>query len=138
MPAPAHALATPSILIEERWPLVWVHVVSKPTDEEVEFLLSEYERFIATQANYGIAINTAPGVRQTHAQNRRTGDWMKQNRAAYEGRLRCLAFVSTSPMMRFALSMVFLIQPLTVPYSVVASEDEAEAFLRRHTSAIEG
>ena len=57
---------------------------------------------------------------------------MKSRRAHYEGRLKGMAFVSTSAMMRFGLSMIFLIQPLTVPYVVVASEVEAEAFLRGH------
>lgn len=121
-----------TIQIEDRETIVYIRYLSTPSDRDFAALLGAYEELYSTRDAYGIALATMPSARQTTAQNRRTGEWMKSRRAHYEGRLKGMAFVSTSAMMRFGLSMIFLIQPLTVPYVVVASEVEAEAFLRGH------
>ena len=126
-------MSQPSIQIEERWPIVWVRYHAVPTDEEVEHVLSAYERYMRTRADYGIAIVT--NLRHRAAQARRMGQWMKENHTHYEGRLKAMAFVSTSALLRFGLSTVFLIQPLTVPYAVVSTEAEAAEFLLSHTSS---
>jgi hypothetical protein len=126
---------TPAIVIEERWPIAWIRYRATPTDLDVEELLGRYEGFYRNNPKpYAIAIATAPGARQTAAQNKRTGLWMKEHREHYEGRLRAMAFVSNSAVMRFALSSIFLLQPLTVPYRVVGTDDEADAFLRPLTT----
>lgn len=124
-----------NIELQERWPIVWVRYLDIPTDEEIEALLERYRHYFTHHRGYGISLISNPGARQTAAQNRRTGEWMKENRAHYEGRLRAMAFVSESSIMRFGLSMIFLIQPLTVPYTVVSNEADAESFLTKALAA---
>lgn len=118
-----------NIAVDATGPIVRVRYLATPDDDEVETLLVMYEELASSRECYGIALATTPSARQTTAQNRRTGEWMKHNHARYEGRLRGMAFVSTSAMMRFSLSVIFLVQPLTVPYVVVANDDDADAFL---------
>ncbi len=118
-----------NIAVDATGPIVRVRYLATPDDDEVETLLVIYEDLASSRECYGIALATTPSARQTTAQNRRTGEWMKHNHARYEGRLRGMAFVSTSAMMRFSLSVIFLVQPLTVPYVVVANDDDADAFL---------
>jgi hypothetical protein len=61
---------------------------------------------------------------------RRMGQWMKDTDAVTRELVCGAALITTSTTFRFLLSSVFLIKPMSCPYTVCASLVEADRFLR--------
>lgn len=76
----------------------------------------------------GVVIDTRLADNPTAAQRRRQGEWMRQHRKAIADSTAGIAFVIDSAVLRFALSSVFLVQGMPVPYHVTGQLDEALAW----------
>src|SRR5207248_8930518 len=61
---------------------------------------------------------------------RRMGLWMKETDAVTKELVYGAAIITVSTTFRFLLSSVFLVKPMSCPYTVCASLDEADRFLR--------
>jgi len=101
-----------------------------------EQTLADLERYIAHYNEVHkagkpyIGINWMKRYTRDRELARRMGQWMKDTDAITRELVRGAAIITASTTFRFLLSSVFLVKPMNCPYTVCASLDEADRFLR--------
>jgi len=115
-----------------RWPIVVAELEGKPSDDDVgEYLRGLRQLLDEEPRTRGVLIvDLTRAAPATSEQRKRVGEWMRQHRDALAVRGLGSAFVIPSPVFRFVLSSVFLIQRPPMEYTVVATLAEALTWAR--------
>lgn len=109
--------------------IVFSRFDGEQTVADLERYIDLYNEVLKADKPY-IGINWMKRYSRDRDLARRMGRWMKDTDAVTK-RLVCgAAIITTSTTFRFMLSSVFLIKPMSCPYTVCASLEEADRFLR--------
>ena len=99
------------------------------TDEDFAGYLHELEVLIeARTAEFGLFVTEADARMPSHRHVWRQAKWLERHKGNMV-RLRKIAFVMPSPLLRGALLAVFKFQPSPVDYAVFRDEAEALGWL---------
>jgi hypothetical protein len=110
-------------------PVVFTKFDGEQTLEELDAYFGKMDAVFARRQPYYSVTWLKKYARSTE-QTKRTAAWFKERDAAIRDLCIATAIISTSAAFRFALSAVFLIKPITGPYTVCATFDETLTFGR--------
>jgi hypothetical protein len=111
------------------WPLVFTRFEGSQTVEEVDAHFAQMESVHARKQPW-VNISLMSGYTRDPRVMRRVAQGMKRTQEAIRAHCLAVAMVAPSAGFRFMLSSVLLIQPMSCPYAVCASLDEAWGFVR--------
>jgi hypothetical protein len=109
--------------------LVFSRFDGEQTLAELDRYIGRYNDVLKAGKPY-IGINWMKRHTRNRELARRMGQWMKDTDAVTKELVCGAAIITTSTTFRFLLSSVFLIKPMSCPYTVCASLSEADRFLR--------
>ncbi len=113
-----------------RWPIIVVELEGKPSDADLDEYLGELTALLHQDERGVVIVDMTRARPSSPEQRKRIGEWMRTHRAELAARGVGAAFVIASAMFRFVLSSIFLIQRPPMPYTVVATLDEAIGWAR--------
>jgi hypothetical protein len=105
----------------DMWPVVFWVFDGVQTDEDVEFYLSTLNMLHSRKEPF-VTISLMRKFQSNRQHLSRVAEWIKRDQASGVTYNIAAAMISTSPLFRFALSSLFLIQPLQTPYRVFAEQ----------------
>jgi hypothetical protein len=118
-----------TIEIDDRpWPIVLLTSRGSSDDATFAEFLERLGELHRQPAPFSIVWDARAAGRSDPAHVAAQGRWLRENRDVVRARLAGIAFVFSSPIHRFVMSGVFLVQRLPTPYTVWASLDEARAW----------
>jgi hypothetical protein len=102
------------------WPLLTVAFEGKNSTQDIEAYLARLSDYLRRGEKHVVildarGLNTAP----TLEQRQRQVVWIQANLSALRQRSLGNAFVITSPFIRLAMNIMYQLQPLPTPYTVV-------------------
>ncbi len=114
-----------------------LRVVMRGHVSEAEFdrFIDDMESAYRSHARVGWLVDVRELKHIPIAHSLRLANWMKEHRSIVEAQCAGVALVTNGPILRFALSAIFLIQPMPCPYVVERSMDEARDWLRARASS---
>ena len=98
------------------------------TDAAFEAFLGDLDVIYQRRKRFVFVLDASRMPDVSVPQRRRQAQWMKENEALFRRYLIGVAFVFSSPALRFVLSSIFLMRPLPVPYTVCSTQEEALAW----------
>lgn len=105
-------------------------VFDGPVDlDEFDGYLRQLEQWMAAGVAYGLIYDTRTAAIPSRSIRVRKGEWLKVNRARLEELATPIAFVIENAAMRFVLSSIFVLGPMTRAYSVVSTVEQAHAYI---------
>lgn len=118
----------------EMWPVVFWVFDGVQSDEDMDFYFTKLDEIHARKEPFGsIAI-----MRKFHSNRKhlmRVADWLKNNKKTTADYNVAAGMVTSSPLFRFVLSSLFLIQPMQVPYRVFADTPDAVSWVSEQMKA---
>jgi hypothetical protein len=114
---------------ESRWPLVILAFDGIPTDKEFEAYLSQMLLFFHRRERHGYVVDTRRGGLLPRGQRQRQGEWLKEHKELITLYSTRTAIVMTSPVLRFVLATIYLIQPPFVPTEIFSTMEQATAWV---------
>ncbi len=108
--------------------IVFSRFDGEQTASDLERYIDKYNAVLAAGKPY-IGINWMKRYSRDRDLARRMGQWMKDTDAVTKELVCGAAIITASGAFRFLLSSVFLIKPMSCPYTVCASLEEAARFL---------
>lgn len=115
---------------DSSWPLVYITLSGSPDEAQFNGVMAGLDRIIARAEVHGVIFDARTAESPPRHFRQRQTDWIKQHQAELARFSRGIAFVFQSPVMRFVLSSLLLVQSLPMPYCVCATPEEALAWLR--------
>jgi hypothetical protein len=119
-------------LDDSRWPLQVVRFVGSATLRQHEQIMEEMTVRLRRRERHLSLIDLSRGGIPTAEQRQRYVAWIQKNEALMSEVLLGMALVITSPAMRLAVSTVFHLKPLPVPYFIASWELDAAAWSIAH------
>ncbi len=111
----------PAQFDDNQWPLVVVRMLGADSNADVEAMLAGLARRIA-RGRCAVVFDTSqmihPALAQAQENVRLEGQWLRARQSLLRTNLLGVAFIITSPVVRFALSSVLLIAPLPAQHMV--------------------
>jgi hypothetical protein len=121
--------AMPIAIDDTRRPLIVVTFVGSATDAEFDAYLDAMATSVLARRERTVTLLDATRSDATPAaQRRRQAEWLKTHDAELRRYSLGTAFVIRSPIVRGVLTAILWIQPMSVPYTVVATRNEGEAW----------
>lgn len=120
---------------ESRFPLVTFTLTGLMDDAEYERFLARVSEHLARRTPIAYAFQFSHAQRPPKGRVARQAEFIKQHRDAFSAHCLGLGLVFDSPVFRFAMSTLLLIQPLPMPYEVCSEMARAVAFAERQLSA---
>jgi hypothetical protein len=117
------------VIDQSQLPLVLVKWDGPQTDADLDAYIASFEAIHRLKRPFA-TISWMKRYSSNRAHTRRLAEWMKQCDQATRDYCVCTAMIAESMGFRFILSSVFLIKPLSIPYQVVATFDEAATYVR--------
>ncbi len=115
--------------IDEFEPIRLMMQVEATTDENLRAYLHEatleHQRLCAAGTRYIAVLDASIGIRLTPLQRKMYADWMREVDPLLRQCLAGAAFVMPNPLVRGALTAILWVVPLSAPYTVHKSLDEA-------------
>ena len=108
-------------------PLVFTKFDGEQTLDELERYIANMDAVFAKKQPY-YSVTWLKKYARDPQQIKRTAAWFKDREKEIGALCVCTSIISTSAALRFALSTLFLIRPITGPYTVCATFDEAMTF----------
>jgi hypothetical protein len=105
------------------------------TEDEFDVFLDIMSGVLDAQEPHAFVFDASEARPAPLTQQRRMGAWMKINREKIKLYSSGCALVFPSPVFRFALSALFMIQPMPVPYIVCASRMDGLTWAKDQVSA---
>jgi hypothetical protein len=110
---------------ENRWPLVIAEFTDEQTDDQFATYLRHIKRYLDARTRFALIVDLRKATRTPISQQTQVGEWLKSNVNCFRKVNVATAFVFSSPVFRFVLSRVFLIQPMPSPHLVTGDFEEA-------------
>jgi hypothetical protein len=112
------------------WPLLTLRISGAMTDKQFEEFLARSSTYVERGEKYVSITDLGrvaglPSAAQRHMQ----AEWIRRHEAALRERVLANANIITSAPIRLALSLVFHLKPLPMPYAAVADMDSALRFV---------
>lgn len=131
----APASNEPTVVFDDSaWPVLSVRFKRPMTNDEfgvyLEGLKAQLDRAAREQKKVAIVMDSTIPIKTPREQQVAQAQWMKDHDELLRNWSIATAFVLTSAMSRFVLSMILLIQPLATGYKVFGEVGEAEAWAR--------
>lgn len=123
---------------ESEYPVVVIEVVDGITDEDVDRLLADGERWIAMGQPYA-TVYVASKVSLPSSRNlRRLASWMREHKEELDRYHRCAVYVTGSAMLRGFLRALFSLQPLRAQQHVTEDLGDGVLFASKVLAAEQG
>ena len=117
---------------DSRWPLLTVGFTGTNSAQDFDAYLSKLTGYMNRGDKYLCILDTRSlTTPPTLEQRQRQVEWIRQNAATLRQRSLGTAFVITSPFIRLAMNIMYQLQPLPNPYTIVGDIKVA------HTWALE-
>jgi len=116
---------------ESRFPLVTFTLTGPMDDAEFERFLARVSEHLERRTKVAYAFHFAHSQRLPKGRVTRHAEFMKLHNAAFAAHCLGIGLVFGSPVFRFAMSTLLLIQPLPMPYEVCSEMSHAIAFAER-------
>lgn len=116
-------------LYDHLWPVVFWVFDGHQEDEDIDFYLTKLDELHQRQAPF----SSITLMRKFNTQRRflfKIASWMKANDHLTQKNSLTAAMVSASPVFRFVLSSLILLQPIKFPYLVCATREEAASWTK--------
>jgi hypothetical protein len=110
---------------ENRWPVVIADFSGEQTDDQLASYLRHIKRYLDARKRFALIVDLRQATRTPLSQQAQIAEWLKSNVNSFRKLNVATAFVFSSPVFRFVLSRVFLIQPMPSPHLVTADFEEA-------------
>lgn len=118
-----------AIEVDDRpWPVVLLTARGSSDDAMFQAFLERLGELHRHGAPFAIVWDARAAGRSDPAHVAAQGRWLRENRDVVRARLAGIAFVFTSPIHRFVMSGVFLVQRLPTPYTVWTSLEGARGW----------
>ncbi|ATB27507.1 hypothetical protein [Melittangium boletus] len=102
------------------WPLLTVSFTGKNSSQDFDAYLTRLSEYLQRGDKHAVIIDTQGlSAGPTLEQRQRQVGWVQANLSALRLRSLGTAFVINSPFIRLALNIVYQIQPLPTPYTIV-------------------
>jgi hypothetical protein len=112
------------------WPIAVHAVRGSLSNRQLDDYLREASALIENRGEY-VAVLDASSIGSVSAYMRaRIIQWQRRNRALVNGKCLGVAYVLTSPLVRFVTMTILLVTGLGVPYVMCATRDEALEWAR--------
>ena len=109
---------------DRRWPIVVLIFEGVPSEEAFDSYLRELDRIYARGQRHVTIVDARKGGLIPRSMRRRQGEWLKENREVIERYSIGTVTVLGSPVLRFVLATIYLIQPPVVPNVIVSTWEE--------------
>lgn len=119
---------------ESRFPLVVFTLTGPMDDAEFERFLARVSEHLERRTPLAYAFQFAHSQRVPKGRVARHAEFMKHHNAAFAANCLGIGLVFGSPVFRFAMSTLLLIQPLPMPYEVCSAMSQAVVFAERRLS----
>lgn len=120
---------------QDHAPVLVVRWSGIATDNEFDVFLDVMSGVLDAQESHAFVFDASDAKPAPIPQQRRLGAWMKVNKERIKLYSCGAALVFPSPVFRFALSALFMIQPMPVAYLVCASRMEAITWAKEQVGA---
>jgi hypothetical protein len=105
---------------DSHWPLLLSRFQGMATDAEYEHYLSQGTAYLKRGEPYVSVCDMARLTTPTAFQRQRQAEWLTEHEPLLRERMLGCALIITSPFIRLALSAIFHIRPMPMPYTIVA------------------
>jgi hypothetical protein len=119
---------------ERRWPVVLLTARGSSDDAAFNAFLERLGKLLQHRAPFAIVWDARTAGRSDPAHVAAQGRWLRDNRDVVRARLAGIAFVFTSPIHRFVMSGVFLVQRLPTAYTVWTNLEDAREWAEARAS----
>lgn len=106
-----------------------VTIHSASSNDEFGAYLQQLSDHLALQRPFGFVFIAKSGGTATATQRRMQADWLREHFDALRERVWGAAFVLTHPLARLTLASVLALQRLPYPHTVVATPEQAFAWV---------
>jgi hypothetical protein len=111
------------------WPLLMLRVTGPMTDKQFGEFLAQSNSYLARGEQYVSIFDIAQAGIPSQVQRQMQVDWIRQHDAELRERVLGNANIITSAPVRLALSLIFHLKPLPMPYAAVPDMDSALRFV---------
>jgi hypothetical protein len=115
----------------EGWPIAVIKFEGVPSDRECDNHLRRLSNLLERREPWVTIIDASRAGITPNAHRRKQAEWVSANDASLRSYSLGVAFVFTSPVFRFVLSTIVLIQPLPMPYTICATLGDALRWARQ-------
>jgi hypothetical protein len=130
-PATALLPQPPVTIDDSRSPVLVIALHAAWSDAEFDDYLARMTSALERATRpIAVVVEVVGSHQPTTEQRRRQAAWMRAHRDLIRRRCAGIAFVFASPIFRFVLSSILLIEPIAIPYVVSTTRDDALAFAK--------
>ena len=116
---------------ESGYPVVVIEVIDSITDEDVDRLLADGERWLGRGRPYATVYVASKASVPSGRNLRRLAAWMKDHKEELDRYHRCAVYVTGSAVLRGFLRALFSLQPLRAQQHATEDLDEGIGFANR-------
>ncbi len=103
------------------WPLLYVKFVGANTDAEFDVYLQKLTGYVLRKEKYITLLDASQATASPPVEQRQKQvDWLHQHEAVLREYQVGTAYVITSPLIRLAMNVIYLLKPPPSPYVVVS------------------
>ena len=114
---------------DSRWPLLMLRVTGPMTDKQFGEFLARSNTYLERGDRYVSIFDIAQAGLPSAVQRQMQADWIRKQEPLLRERVLGNANIITSAPIRLALSLIFHLKPLPMPYAAVADMDSALRFV---------
>ncbi len=111
------------------WPLLTLRITGTMTDKQFEEYLVRSTYYVERGEKYVTISDMGQAGLPSAAQRHMQAEWIRQHEAALREWVLGSANLLTSAPIRLAVSLIFYLKPLPMPYAAVADMDSAVRFV---------
>lgn len=120
----------PIIMFDDSlWPLLTLRVTGVMSDRQFAEFLEQSSTYLAREEQYVSILDLGQVGLPTPTQRQMQAEWMRKHDADMRQWVLGNANIITSAPIRLALSLIFHLKPLPMPYAAVADMDSALRFV---------
>ena len=121
---------------KSRWPLLVIKFDGDATDEEYAASLAERTLLLFQRQKYCVLLDGTTCGAMPASQRKLEADWTREHHALLAQFLVGIVFVSSSPLLRAALTAILWLQPFAWPHTIVSTLAEAEIWASDRLRAV--
>ncbi|HYO65517.1 MAG TPA: hypothetical protein VEU33_05495 [Archangium sp.] len=114
---------------DSRWPLLLLRVTGAMSDKQFGAFLAQSDTYLARGEKYVSILDLGQVGLPSPAQRQMQAEWIRRHDAPLRELVLGNANIITSAPIRLALSLIFHLNPLPMPYAAVADMDSALRFV---------
>lgn len=114
---------------DSRWPLLILRVAGPMTDKQFGEFLARSNTYLERGEKYVSIFDVAQAGLPSAVQRQMQAEWIRKQEPLLRERVLGNANIITSAPIRLALSLIFHLKPLPMPYAAVADMDSALRFV---------